>query len=182
MILRRSFTFLDHPVLDRIASLLTPSTDITMLRRAFGALNPVFNASGAARRVARDVAGKRVPQSQPNKTRGVSTKARMLLSSILWSQNFNIKHLSRQRVGPFRASIFPAKRPFHLTRARRAAAEPTTLGARLKKLSREYGWTAVGVYMTLSVLDFPFCFLLVRTVGTEKIGNSTRCDFGCTGC
>jgi hypothetical protein len=26
------------------------------------------------------------------------------------------------------------------------------------------------VYLSLSVLDFPFCFLLVRTVGTEKIG------------
>lgn len=39
----------------------------------------------------------------------------------------------------------------------------------MKKLSREYGWSAVGVYMTLSVLDFPFCFLLVRTVGTERI-------------
>jgi hypothetical protein len=24
--------------------------------------------------------------------------------------------------------------------------------------------------MTLSVLDFPFCFLLVRSVGTERIG------------
>ena len=45
-----------------------------------------------------------------------------------------------------------------------------TLSARLKKLSREYGWSAVGVYLALSVLDFPFCFLLVRFVGTEKIG------------
>lgn len=45
-----------------------------------------------------------------------------------------------------------------------------SLSARLKKLSREYGWSAVGVYLALSVLDFPFCFLLVRTVGTEKIG------------
>lgn len=51
-----------------------------------------------------------------------------------------------------------------------AAAEPLSLSARLKKLSREYGWTAVGVYFGLSLLDFPFCFLLVRTVGTDKIG------------
>jgi hypothetical protein len=27
----------------------------------------------------------------------------------------------------------------------------------------------VGVYLALSVLDFPFCFLLVRTVGTDRI-------------
>ncbi len=89
----------------------------------------------------------------------------------LWAQRFSkIMEMSTKRTGPFRASLFPAKRPFHTTRARRAAAEPTSLGAKLKKLSREYGWTAVGVYMTLSVLDFPFCFLLVRTVGTERIG------------
>ncbi|KAK1750620.1 hypothetical protein QBC47DRAFT_309784 [Echria macrotheca] len=81
----------------------------------------------------------------------------------------NIKDISTKRVGAFRASMIPVKRPFHTTRARRAAAEPTTLGGRLKKLSREYGWTAVGLYLALSVLDFPFCFLLVRAVGTEKI-------------
>lgn len=48
-----------------------------------------------------------------------------------------------------------------------------SLGARLKKLSKEYGWSAVGVYLGLSVLDFPFCFLLVRIVGTETIGQSS---------
>jgi N-terminal acetyltransferase 2 len=48
--------------------------------------------------------------------------------------------------------------------------QPLSLSARLKKLSREYGWSAVGVYFALSVLDFPFCFLLVRVVGTERIG------------
>lgn len=48
--------------------------------------------------------------------------------------------------------------------------EKLSLGARLKKLSKEYGWTAVGVYLALSALDFPFCFLFVRVVGTETIG------------
>ncbi|TWU70793.1 hypothetical protein ED733_000372 [Metarhizium rileyi] len=37
-------------------------------------------------------------------------------------------------------------------------------------LSKEYGWSAVGVYLALSVLDFPLCFLLVRIVGTDTIG------------
>lgn len=37
-------------------------------------------------------------------------------------------------------------------------------------MSKEYGWTAVGVYLALSALDFPFCFLFVRMVGTEQIG------------
>ncbi|KAI1750797.1 hypothetical protein F4782DRAFT_233988 [Xylaria castorea] len=71
------------------------------------------------------------------------------------------------------------KRSFHKTSRLRDAKpdaskantqEPQGLTARLKKLSREYGWAAVGVYFGLSVLDFPFCFLLVRVVGTDRIG------------
>lgn len=41
----------------------------------------------------------------------------------------------------------------------------------MKKLSREYGWAAVGVYLGLSALDFPFCFALVRLFGVERIGH-----------
>lgn len=51
-----------------------------------------------------------------------------------------------------------------------AAAEPTTLRGRMAKLSREYGWSVVGVYLLLTALDFPFCYLLVRWVGVDKIG------------
>ena len=51
-----------------------------------------------------------------------------------------------------------------------AEVEPASLSARLKKLSREYGWSAVGVYLALSALDFPFCYLLVRYLGTDLIG------------
>lgn len=54
-----------------------------------------------------------------------------------------------------------------------AAEESMSLKQRIKKLSREYGWTAVGVYFGLSLLDFPFCFLLVRTLGTDRIGKSS---------
>ncbi|KIH93137.1 peptide alpha-n-acetyltransferase [Sporothrix brasiliensis 5110] len=94
----------------------------------------------------------------------------------------------------FRSSTFftraPPRRTFHSSRTRRshdgakggagdaagpksgpgaAPAEKLTLSQRFKKLSREYGWTAVGVYFGLSLLDFPFCFLLVRTLGTDRI-------------
>lgn len=41
---------------------------------------------------------------------------------------------------------------------------------KLKKLSKEYGKAAVVVYFALSILDYPFFFLLVRTVGTERVG------------
>lgn len=40
----------------------------------------------------------------------------------------------------------------------------------MKKLSREYGWAALGVYLGLSALDFPFCFAAVRLLGVERIG------------
>lgn len=51
-----------------------------------------------------------------------------------------------------------------------AQAEPTTLSGRLRKLSREYGWSALGVYFLLTALDFPFCYLFVRSMGTDRIG------------
>ncbi|KAF8535281.1 hypothetical protein BDD12DRAFT_938502, partial [Trichophaea hybrida] len=50
------------------------------------------------------------------------------------------------------------------------AAPPTPspfLSARLKLLSKQYGYCA---YLELSLLDFPFPFLAVRTIGSEKIG------------
>lgn len=49
--------------------------------------------------------------------------------------------------------------------------EKPSLSDRLKKLSREYGWTALGVYLALSALDFPFCFAAVRLLGVERIGH-----------
>ncbi|KAJ5665621.1 uncharacterized protein N7477_008069 [Penicillium maclennaniae] len=48
--------------------------------------------------------------------------------------------------------------------------EGNSLSQRLRKLSREYGWAAVGVYFALSALDFPFCFVAVRLLGVERIG------------
>lgn len=47
---------------------------------------------------------------------------------------------------------------------------PQTYSQRFKDLSRRYGYAAVGVYLGLSVLDFPFCFLTVRLVGPERVG------------
>ncbi|EGX96284.1 hypothetical protein CCM_00940 [Cordyceps militaris CM01] len=49
-------------------------------------------------------------------------------------------------------------------------APSLSLSQRLKKLFKDYGKSAIGVYLALSVLDFPFCFLLVRIVGTDTIG------------
>lgn len=46
-----------------------------------------------------------------------------------------------------------------------------SLSQRIKKLSREYGWAALYIYFALSALDFPFCFLAVKMLGTDLIGH-----------
>ncbi|KAI9712553.1 MAG: hypothetical protein M1812_006862 [Candelaria pacifica] len=80
---------------------------------------------------------------------------------------------------PCRAIRQTQTRKFHATR-RKLSADPTpnlgspkaslSLSQRLRKLSREYGWSALGVYLLLSALDFPFCFIAVRWLGTDRIG------------
>lgn len=44
-----------------------------------------------------------------------------------------------------------------------------TMSERMKAMSKKYGWVVVGIYLGLSALDFPFCFLAVRLFGTERI-------------
>lgn len=51
-----------------------------------------------------------------------------------------------------------------------AEAQPTSLSARLQKLGREYGWSALGVYLALTALDFPFCYMFVKYMGADVIG------------
>lgn len=80
----------------------------------------------------------------------------------------------------FRLLRGPAARRFNANSSKHPRPDPTpNLGSpeaapsfsqRMRKLSREYGWVALGVYLGLSVLDFPFCFLAVRMLGTDRIG------------
>ncbi|KAB2578905.1 protein of unknown function DUF1279 [Lasiodiplodia theobromae] len=80
----------------------------------------------------------------------------------------------------FRLLRGPAARRFNANSSKPPRPDPTpNLGSpdaapsfsqRMRKLSREYGWVALGVYLGLSVLDFPFCFLAVRMLGTDRIG------------
>ncbi|GMM35500.1 Nat2 protein [Saccharomycopsis crataegensis] len=39
----------------------------------------------------------------------------------------------------------------------------------IKALMKKYGYAALGVYLGLSVLDLPFCYLFVASVGGDKI-------------
>lgn len=56
--------------------------------------------------------------------------------------------------------------------------EPHSFTARLKKLSREYGWTVIGVYLALTVADLPFCFLAVKYIGAERIAHAEHVVVG----
>ncbi|KAL1872171.1 DUF1279 superfamily [Paecilomyces lecythidis] len=64
-----------------------------------------------------------------------------------------------------------APRRGYSTNTKKPEEEPHSLSQRLKKLSREYGWSALGVYLLLSALDFPFCFAAVRLLGVDRIGH-----------
>ncbi|KAL2131828.1 hypothetical protein VTI74DRAFT_4572 [Chaetomium olivicolor] len=148
-----------------------------MLRTAFGAFDALLGGSAIQGTAARNAIarGMWIGRASP-KGPAVPWQQRVLMSQLGPSRTM----VTRSRFARPNAHFFKPRRPFHFTRSRRAdvpkngeAAEEQSLSLsqRLKKLSREYGWTAVGVYLALSVLDFPFCFLLVRTVGTEKIAH-----------
>ena len=65
-----------------------------------------------------------------------------------------------------------ASRTFRRFQSAQANASNANLSfsQRLRKLSQEYGRAALGVYLALTALDFPFCFLAVKLLGTDRIG------------
>ncbi|KAL4993452.1 hypothetical protein BDV10DRAFT_198307 [Aspergillus recurvatus] len=87
---------------------------------------------------------------------------------------------SQSRNTTFRAQF---RRTFHISRPRfnnrssgpgytyQAPNATPSLSQRLKALSREYGWSALWIYLFLSALDFPFCFAAVKLLGADKIGH-----------
>ncbi|KAK4153209.1 hypothetical protein C8A00DRAFT_15553 [Chaetomidium leptoderma] len=154
-----------------------------MLRSAFGAFDALLGRSAARGTITRNTAGTRIGAGRTSaKVSAIPWHQRALMSQFRASRAATVtRSLSSSRFARVRTPFLRPKRPFHSTRPRRADASAKkegpvdeaslSLRERLRKLSREYGWAAVGIYLSLSVLDFPFCFLLVRTVGTEKIAH-----------
>ncbi|KAH6844991.1 hypothetical protein B0I37DRAFT_378872 [Chaetomium sp. MPI-CAGE-AT-0009] len=147
-----------------------------MLRPAFGAFEALLGGNAARGNITRNLVGKSLGMSRASaEAIAAPWHQRALMSQLRVTRTT----VARSKFAQARIPALKPKRPFHFTRPRRADAAPKSgdaaaeaslsLSARLKKLSREYGWAAAGIYLALSVLDFPFCFLLVRTVGTEKI-------------
>ena len=81
------------------------------------------------------------------------------------------RNLNRRPVRHLLSRHFNSNKPPYDPTPHLGSPPSLSLSQRLRKLSREYGWSALGVYLALSALDFPFCFLAVRWVGTERIGH-----------
>jgi N-terminal acetyltransferase 2 len=123
-------------------------------------------------------------RTTPRRAVGNSTSSSATKATI---QQWTREAYMRSKQAPFRILQQIRSRLFHTTRARRSQVNPSpnpipslgspneniSLGQRMRKLSREYGWSALGVYLILTALDFPFCYLLVRYLGTDRIGKTS---------
>jgi hypothetical protein len=154
-----------------------------IIRRALGGTFDGLAMSGRVTASRGTLAQNKALGRQPW-TRPVSTKSGITRVSAPWHHRIAQPEARgySKFLTPLRWKSTP-KRSFHSSKARKSQGpagegkesipEGTlSISQRLKKLSREYGWSAVGVYLALSVLDFPFCFLLVRTIGTDKIAEA----------
>lgn len=79
----------------------------------------------------------------------------MLFTSLLPGLRTPLLRASRLRVGP--ANFFRCNS--------RSAAKPRGI----KQLMQTYGYSALGVYLGLSLIDLPLCFLMVHSLGEETI-------------
>ncbi|PTU17673.1 hypothetical protein P175DRAFT_0535416 [Aspergillus ochraceoroseus IBT 24754] len=83
----------------------------------------------------------------------------------------------RIRISQSQSTTATFQRFFNSTRPKFSSSSSSTkqsaqsLSQRLKALSREYGWSALWIYLFLSALDFPFCFAAVRFLGAETVGH-----------
>ena len=81
------------------------------------------------------------------------------------------RHFSQQSARRQQSPTNPPQPPYPQS-ASQAAVKDQSLSARFRKLSKEYGYSAFGVYFLLSALDFPFCFAAVRYIGVERVGHA----------
>ncbi|OJJ44828.1 hypothetical protein ASPZODRAFT_745464 [Penicilliopsis zonata CBS 506.65] len=147
-------------------------------------------------RLVRNAGDLRYRTLSPSPTFSISSATTMSPSAAtrrlpsVWSRTFASMRLASRRVTPkngatnlYKTTINPSRvrqipRRFNSTKTSNAQSEPTSLSQRLRKLTREYGWAGLGVYLLLSALDFPFCFAAVRLFGVERIGYYESVIFG----
>ncbi|EXJ82030.1 hypothetical protein A1O1_08098 [Capronia coronata CBS 617.96] len=151
-------------------------------------LEQLFQTRPALRRALQQL--QRPGPSQQVSSFRTGTRARQQISqqqqralttrSYIHSQRHSTKTLRSQKrplssTNPiwqaFRRRTGTGRRTYSSNTTGAGTEEKLSLSQRLKKLSREYGWSALGVYLLLTALDFPFCFLAVRLLGTDRIGH-----------
>lgn len=133
-----------------------PSHQLPQLSRSFQRSSLLQSRSSVPNRLKLPRKPTRPSQSQPQAPQARPNRPQTRFNSTQTKTN------SRPRPDPTSQLGSPASEP-----------NPASLSLtqRFRKLSREYGWSAVGVYFALSALDFPFCFAAVRLLGTERIGH-----------
>ncbi|QIW97903.1 hypothetical protein AMS68_003421 [Peltaster fructicola] len=81
------------------------------------------------------------------------------------------RSLTRSRASQIKSRHYSTNKPApDVTSQLGSPAPKLGLKDKLKELFKKYGYLSVGVYLALSALDFPFCFLAVRLAGPERIG------------
>lgn len=84
-----------------------------------------------------------------------------------------LRTFQTSRVSQSRAQVTRLGRRFQSNSANASsgsssqAKEPPKKG--IRALMSKYGYSALGVYLALTAIDLPLCFLLVHSVGTEKM-------------
>lgn len=85
---------------------------------------------------------------------------RPLQSRIFWTKPVNLFHPRAARLRP----------QFSRTAMRfNSTAPPKPPPKGIKALMKEYGYSALGVYLFLSMLDLPVAYVLVHSLGKEEI-------------
>lgn len=64
---------------------------------------------------------------------------------------------------------FPSLRASRFFASKASYAQPPKPPSGIKKLIHKYGYSALGVYLTISVIDIPLCWLLVHSAGEDQI-------------
>lgn len=97
---------------------------------------------------------------------GAVFRAAQLKPTLLMSPHFGpSKQLRVPRVR-FQSTTPPKPiKPTNPTNSTKAPSKPTGI----KALVKEYGYSALGVYLFLSMLDLPVCYLVVHSLGKEQI-------------
>lgn len=64
---------------------------------------------------------------------------------------------------------FPSLRVFRNFATKVNYAQPPKPATGIKKLIQQYGYSALGVYLSISIIDIPLCWLLVHSAGEDQI-------------